>query len=308
MNAIEVLEQAVNLLRGAPSSAVAAYLTGSVPFTLALLFFLNDMTRSPFASERIAVSSLVLAALYIWKNVWQAIFARSLYHTVSPARAPLNLFRLIVLQAALQPVGILLALPFPWLVAFFRNVALMAALDVPDPVRAARRQAVLWTKQNWGILGLMFVASLLLFANFFIAIAVLPQLARSFLGIEGEFARLGGGILNLSTAAVAAALAWMIVDPLLDAIYALRCFYGTSLASGEDLLAALRKAVPVAALFVCLFFALPHPAAAQVDPVKLDHSIDQVIHTREFTWRAPHAGPRNRKADGSAGSVVRRIS
>jgi len=292
MNAIEVLEQAVNLLRGAPSSAVAAYLTGSVPFTLALLFFLNDMTRSPFASERIAVSSLVLAALYIWKNVWQAIFARSLYHTVSPARAPLNLFRLIVLQAALQPVGILLALPFPWLVAFFRNVALMAALDVPDPVRAARRQAVLWTKQNWGILGLMFVASLLLFANFFIAIAVLPQLARSFLGIEGEFARLGGGILNLSTAAVAAALAWMIVDPLLDAIYALRCFYGTSLASGEDLLAALRKAVPVAALFVCLFFALPHPAAAQVDPVKLDHSIDQVIHTREFTWRAPHAGPK----------------
>lgn len=290
MSAIELLEQAVNLLRAAPFSAVAAYLTGAVPFTLALLFFLNDMTRSPFASERIAVFSLVLAALYIWKNTWQAVFARALYQTLSPVRTRLNVFRLILFQAALQPVGLVLMLPFPWFVAFFRNAALMAALNVPDPLRTARRQSVLWTRQNWAAIGLMSVAGLLLFANFFIAIAILPQFARSFLGIEGEFARLGTRIVNPATAAVAAALAWMLVDPLLDAVYALRCFYGESLATGEDLLAALRKAVAAAAVLVCLLLVTPHPAHAQIDSVRLDRSIDQVVHSREFTWRAPHAG------------------
>lgn len=288
MNAIELLEQAVNLLRAAPSSAVAAYLTGAIPFMLALLFFLNDMTRSPFASERIAASSLALAALYIWKNVWQAIFMRSLYRTLSPAQTPLNIFRLILFQSALQPVGMVLMLPVPWLVAFFRNAALMAALNVSDPIRAARRQAGLWSQQNWGVLGLTVVAALLLFANFFVAIAVLPQLARSFLGVEGEFARLGMRILNPATAAVAAALAWMILDPLFDAVYVLRCFYGASLATAEDLFADLRKAA--AALLMLLFLIAPHPAAAQVDPAQLDHSIDQVVHSREFTWRAPHTG------------------
>jgi hypothetical protein len=290
MSAIELLEQAVNLLRAAPFSAVAAYLTGAVPFTLALLFFLNDMTRSPFASERIAVFSLALAALYIWKNTWQAVFARGLYQSLSPARTHLNVFRLILFQAALQPIGLVLMLPFPWIVAFFRNAALMAALNVPDPIRTARRQSVLWTKQNWGAIGLLSVAGLLLFANFFIAIALLPQFARSFLGIEGEFARLGTRIVNPATAAVAAALAWIVLDPLFDAVYALRCFYGESLATGEDLLAALRKAVAAAAILVCLLLATPYPVHAQVDPVRLDRSIDQVVHSREFTWRAPHAG------------------
>lgn len=296
MSAIEILEQAVNLLRAAPFSAVAAYLTGAVPFTLAVLFFLNDMTRSPFASERIATFSLALAILYIWKNTWQAVFARSLYQSLSPDRTRLNIFRLILFQAALQPLGLVLMLPFPWIVAFFRNVALMAALNVPDPIRAARRQSVLWTKQNWGAIGLMSVAGLLLFANFFIAIAILPQIARSFLGIEGEFARLGMRIVNPATAAVAAALAWMILDPLFDAVYALRCFYGASLATGEDLLAALRKAVSAAAILVCLLLAVPHPAPAQVDPARLDRSIDQVVHSREFTWRAPHAGGQDPQA------------
>ena len=291
MSAIEILEQAVNLLRAAPAGAVAAYLTGAVPFTLMLLFFLNDMTRSPFASERIAISSLLLAILYISKNVCLVAFARGLYQTLSPARTGLPVFRLILIQAALQPVSLVLTLPIPWLPAFFRNVALLTALDVDDPIPAARRQAGLWPGQNWGVLGLMIVAGLLLFANFFIVIAVLPQIAKSFLGIEGEFARLGTRILNPATAAVAIALAWMVLDPLFDAVYVLRCFYGASLVTGEDLFAALRKAASVAAILICLLFVAPHPAVAQVDPDRLDRSIDQVVHSREFTWRAPHAGP-----------------
>ncbi len=288
--AIDILEEAVNLLRAAPFATIVTYLTGAIPFTIALLFFLNDMMRSPFAAEHLAAASLALAVLYVWKNAWQAAFAAQLHEILSPGRfRASNMPRAIAMQAALQPVGIVLALPFPWFVAFFRNVGLFAALGVTDPVKIARRQAALWTRQNWGILGLVSLGGLLLFANVLIVVAVLPQFARSFLGIEGDFARAGFAILNASTIAVAAVLAWLCVDPLLDAVYVLRCFYGESIATGEDLRAALRKAIATAALAIVAVSIAPAQASAQVDPAALDHTIDQVIHSREFTWRSPRA-------------------
>jgi hypothetical protein len=118
-------------------------------------------------------------------------------------------------------------------------------------------------------------------------IALLPQIGRSFLGIEGDFARAGFGILNVSTIAVALTVAGMVVDPLLDAVYVLRCFYRESIATGEDLRAALRKAIASAALMIVSLCIFPGRLSAQVDPVKLDQSIDQVIHNPEFAWRSP---------------------
>lgn len=293
MSAIEILEEAVDLLRAAPMRAVVMYLTGAVPFIVALLFFLNDMTRSAFAGEHLAAWSFGLAALYVWKNVWQSMYAADLYEMVSPgSRRSVNPLRLIATQAAVQPAGLalslLLAVQFPWFVAFFRNVGLFAALGAPDPIRTARKQAVLWTRQNWGVLAIAGLGGLLLFLNLLAMIVFLPQLARSFLGIEGDLARLGGRMLNLSSIATAAAIAWLVIDPLLDAVYVLRCYYGESIATGRDLLAALRGA---AAVLVILAAACP-AMRAQVDSTQLDHSIDQVIHSREFTWRIPRAeGP-----------------
>ena len=137
--AIEILEESVNLLRAAPASAHVAYLAGAVPFLVALLFFLNDMTHSPFASEHLVTGSLALAALYVWKNVWQAIFTASLFRRLSPgSQRRGRIRRLILIEAALQPVSLVVPLPFPWTVAFFRNVSLFAALGHPDP-RARRR-------------------------------------------------------------------------------------------------------------------------------------------------------------------------
>jgi hypothetical protein len=294
--AIDILEEAVQLLRSAPASAHVAYLTGAVPFTLALLFFWNDMTHSPFASEHLVTGSLALAVLYIWKNVWQAIFNARLFRVLSPASTQSgSVWRLIFVEAAIQPVSLLIPLPFPWLVAFFRNASLFTALGEPGPMRAARRQAVLWTRQNWAILSILTLASLLVFANALIVLMLVPQLGRSFLGIEGELARSGNHLLNLATFAAAAAIAWLVIDPLLDAVYILRCFYGESMATGQDLRAALHRAIAALILVIALLTAVPHPALAQgpsMDPATLDHSIDQVIHRREFTWRtSKSAGP-----------------
>src|SRR5580704_17521515 len=323
--AIEILEQSVNLLRASPQ-ALTIYLAGAVPFTLALLFFLNDMMLSPYAFDHLATASLGLAALYVWKNTLQAIFAARLYRKLSPGVStpsssspgasnngprPLGFFRVFLVQCTLQPVGLAIPLPFPWLTAFFRNVSMFAAIGAPDAVRTARRQAVLWTRQTWGVLLIVGLAFLLLFLNLLAMIVLLPELARSFLGSEGDFVRLGVHILYPTTVGVALAVTWMAIDPVLDAVFVLRCFYGESIATGEDLRAALQKALLAAVMIVFLLGAGPQaraqsptgsasPAApvtqaaaneaTAINPADLDRSIDEVIHSREFTWRTPHSG------------------
>jgi len=286
VNAIDLLEEAVNLLRCSPLETAVAYLIGAVPFTLAFLFFLTDMNRSRYASEHLPWASLGLALLYVWKNSWQAIFMAKLYSQVSPSETQAtHPWLAITLQSTLQPLGLMLPLPLPWISAFFRNVALYAALGRPDAVTAARKQSVYATRQNWALLSIVALGSVLLCANVLVAIILLPQLGRSFLGIEGDLVRLGNGIVNLTTIAVAAAITWLVVDPLLDAVYVLRCFYGESVVTGADLRAALKK-------IAIVIFMITAVHGQSIDQKKLDQAIDQVVHQREFTWRSPRAeGP-----------------
>ena len=317
-SSIDILEEAVNLLRSSPLETAVTYLVGAVPLTLAFLFFLADMNRSPYAFDHLPWASLALALLYVWKNSWQAIFMAKLFYQLSPSEAqPASPVQSVLIQASLQPLGLLIPLPFPWITAFFRNVALYAALGRADAISAARRQAVYATRQNWGVLLIVALGSLLLFANVLVTIVALPQLARSFLGIEGDLARLGSGIVNLTTLGVAAAITWLAIDPLLDAVYTLRCFYGESVATGGDLRASLKRLVsgnfPSVRMLthggsdaqreprpsgsgqtrklrvVIALFLIAAAHAQTIDEKKLDHAIDQVVHQREFTWRAPRA-------------------
>ena len=127
--AIEILEEAVGLLRTAPAAAIAAYLAGAIPFSLGILFFWADMARNPFAFERLPWESLGMAGLLVWKSVWQAIFQALLYRQLSLSQPrSMRIARLVAMQCALQPfsllaipVSLLLTIPFAWTVAFFRN-------------------------------------------------------------------------------------------------------------------------------------------------------------------------------------------
>ena len=47
--AIELIEEAFHLLRHASPAAWGAYVTGTLPFILLLLYFWSDMARSAFA-------------------------------------------------------------------------------------------------------------------------------------------------------------------------------------------------------------------------------------------------------------------
>jgi LPXTG-motif cell wall-anchored protein len=292
--AIDILEEAVGLVRGVSLDAYALYMAGAVPFVLGLLYFLADMTRNPFAMERLPAESLALALLYIWKNAFQSAFIARLYDQLSPSARPKGTVRSIILHAAIQPFGLIL--PLPWLVAFFRNLTLFAGLGRRDAMRAAFREAGKGSGQNWAMCAFVFLLAVLLFFNFLVMIAILPQLGRTFLGIEGDLARLGLRILNVTTVSVAAALAWFVIDPLLDAVYALRVFYSESVETGGDLRAALRR-MAAAIVIACVLLGAPEvraqdpsPAPVSIDKQQLDQKIESVLHRREFTWRMPRTG------------------
>src|SRR5439155_17621519 len=108
--------------------------------------------------------------------------------------------------------------------------------------------------------------------------------------------------LNTTFFAAICGLTYLCVDPVVKAVYVLRCFYGESRQTGQDLKAELRVfATPArTAAMLCLLGALllgagarlkaaePLPASAtSVKPDELNHTIEQVLQRPEFTWRLP---------------------
>ena len=68
--------------------ALASYYLGGLPFVLGALYFWADMSRSAFASQRLAGGALGMAALFLWMKFWQAIFARNLRALISGEPLP----------------------------------------------------------------------------------------------------------------------------------------------------------------------------------------------------------------------------
>ena len=64
--AMEVLDEAVSLLRQTPLSLFSIYYLGALPFCLLLVYFYFDMTQSADADAHLPGEALVLTALYLW--------------------------------------------------------------------------------------------------------------------------------------------------------------------------------------------------------------------------------------------------
>lgn len=340
-SALELIEEAVHLLRTAPAGAWAAYYLGGLPFVLGLMYFWADMSRNPFAYEHLAEASLALAALFLWMKFWQVVFAQQLRAAIglSPA-AGWNFARcrrVFLVQVAFQPWGLFLlplalvvAVPFAWGYAFFQN---LTALDdgtspqVRALTRRALRQAALWPQQNHALLAVLLAFAFLVFLNWAMVGVALPGLVKMLFGVETVFSRSGLNLLNTTFFAAVFALTYLCVDPIAKAVYVLRCFYGESLESGEDLKVELKQqavasrsfAVVAAVLLSCVSLAssqslfageafgaegpkgqegriqsaspgsggVPASPQAAISPSELDRAIEDVIQQSKYTWRVP---------------------
>jgi len=273
---LELIEEAVHLLRTAPSGALASYLLGSLPFVLGLLYFWADMSRNPFAYDHLPGASLALGGLFLWMKSWQAVFAQKLRAAISIAPAPTWNFarcrRVVLAQCALQPWGLFLlpvalvpVLPFAWGYAFFQNLTALNDGESPQLralVRKSFRQAALWPGQNHVAILVLLAFGFLVFLNWTIVCLALPSLVKMLFGVETVFSRSGLSVLNTTFFAAMFGLTYLCVDPIAKAVFVLRCFYGESLDSGNDLKVELKQAASLAGraaaslplLVVCSFF------------------------------------------------------
>ena len=323
---LELIEEAVHVLRLSPWSVLGGYYLGSLPFLLGLLYFWADMSRGSMAYEHCAPAAFAVSVLFLWMKTWQAVFARRLKAQITDRLAPAmtlsGFFRTALNQTILQPSGLfllplslLIVLPSGWLYAFYQNVTAFGAEDgvaAKHVFQRAVRQAQLWPRQNHLLLGSLVLFGFVVFLDVAIGLATVPSLLKMLFGIETAFTRSLWGFLNSTFLATAGALAYLCLDPLIKAVYLLRCFYGESLHTGEDLRAELqlfapgeRAGVTVLVLLILLSSAGPTPAAAasimphsevrlpnsEISPPELDRSIEEVLGRREFNWRLPREKP-----------------
>lgn len=319
----DLIEEATHLLRTAPVATLAVYYLGAAPFVLGLLYFWADMSRSPFAAQHLVDSSLGLAALFLWMKFWQVIFARRLRAHAATEPVPRwtvrRWGRVLLTQAFVQPSGLFVVplslipmLPAAWVYAFYQNVT---ALDdgglagISPLLKKSWKQALLWPRQNHLVLAIMAGFGFYVFLNWVVTGLMLPHLVKMLFGIESVFTRSTFSLLNTTFFAGMLGLTHLCVDPILKTVYVLRCFYGESLESGEDLRAELNSVAaasqPVTAIVVLLlglFCASPvraadapvpatppatAPVSSPASPVELDRAINRTIHEDKYTWRMP---------------------
>jgi hypothetical protein len=144
--------------------------------------------------------------------------------------------------------------------------------------------------------------------NVGMALLLLPWLLKIFFDVETIFSMSRTHIMNNTFFAVVCSLTYLCLDPLMKASYCLRCFYGESLQTGEDLKVELRSCArpgSIVALLLAILLALGSPgkalaqpsaaaiagAGASVSAQKLDSAIESVIQHPEYTWRMPRERP-----------------
>jgi hypothetical protein len=316
--ALDLAEQAIHLLRRS-RSALADYFIGSLPFTLGLLFFWSDMSRNAYAAGYCAPAAIGLAALFIWMKLWQARFCRQLWCVLNgtPAEAwhHHRCWGVAARQAALHAVGLVMlaiaaviVLPFGWVYAFYQNVSVLESPGtrrLRHLYREAVDQTVLWPLQNHLLLAILLLFGLFVMLNAAAGLIMLPYLLKWLLGIETRFTISGlYAMTNTTFLAIVGVLTYLCVDPIIKAAYTLRCFYGRSRHSGDDLRAAVKSfSVTVVLLAMVMTVAAPHAWAAMPGTVhaandtqlsqadgyarRLDESIQRVLQQRRFAWRMP---------------------
>ena len=249
----------MHLLRRAPLSVHLAWLAGAGPFIAGLLYFLNTMRWHAFAAELLPPATLGMALLFVWLKAWQAEAASRLRaFRAGRAAVPLTARRWLRMarnQAIVQPAGLFLiplafvvVIPFGWVFALFQNGCVLddgAAQPAGALWKRALRQMALRANQNHVALAILAPLAFFIWVNLFVAMATLPDLLKTLLGVETPFTQASGWtaakmVFNSTFFSVSMALSWLALDPLIKAFYVLRCFYGESLSSGEDLRADLR--------------------------------------------------------------------
>jgi hypothetical protein len=311
--ALPLMDDAVHLLRQASASTWFLYLAGTVPMVVVLLWFCADMSRGADADARLDAGAIQLALAFLWMKTLHAAFASRLMGQLSGLPATAWTWRrwmgMAVIQSTLQPLGLVALplsavsiIPFPWVWTFLQNLNALAD-DAGGSVRAAIRSAAtqskLWPAQNLLVLVLVKIAWIVAALNAGVVIFVLPFLAKMLAGMETQFTLSPLAAFNSTFLLTAGVIGWMAVDPIIKAVYAIRCFRGLARHSGEDLRARWRQLIQATALAALVLISIPPTHAEEpapeppgrtvqaITPAQLGDAVETVLKRPEYRWRRP---------------------
>lgn len=307
-SAVEWIEEAVHLLRRAPVEAFAIYYAGTVPFVLGLLFFWAHTTWFLPSGTAVAWGALGLTVLFAAMKPLQSEFCAHLsalrLGTPAPAWSGRRIARVALAQLELQPWAFLatglaavVALPFGWVYAYGQIVTVIGRDD--DLHGSAVAAARLWPATNHVALLLISAVALCLWGNLFATFLFVPWLGNHLLGIDNVFGWSGWNLANSTFLASVTAVTWLVIDPLVKALYTLWVFRGRARRTGDDLRVELQGAAAaartrpfVAMVLLCLactavprLRAAPNSPPVAVRPERLNQAIDRVLDQPEFSWR-----------------------
>jgi hypothetical protein len=303
-NPIRQIEEAIFLLRRLETRAWLLYLLAAVPFSLALLQFVRDMSTSHLA-PRCALDSLACALAFLWAAAWKAKFGAALLAKMNGPGFPSSegrfwraFYRQSVLQAlklVVWPFALISILPIPFTTLFFRNAAIEAGsahTTLPGIVRKSARRASHNLPGSWLAIFILSVIYLIAFINVYLLMALLPFLLRMFSGVETLFTRNSGALFGFNVFSVVVVVTWLLIDPLLLSYAAVRCFHTEARTDARDLLAKLR---PLAALALVLLFFAPAPNLFALSKEQLSHAVEQAAKSDDYAWLRAQKQPANPK-------------
>lgn len=311
-SALAQVENAIDLLKRLSAGAWLLYLSGAVPMTMVVLWFARDML-TPENADRCLPDALLCAAVFLFASFWKARFAHRLALTLDDRSESAEIDRNNALQCAfiqgclqtvklaVLPLATISVLPLPWTSTLFRSVSAESnrqGATVSNTLRRAAAQASANTGSGALVFTICAGAGLVAFANLFLMSLLLPQLLKSFTGVESEWTRTGGSWFDGNLFRAVLALTWLLVDPLLQACSAVRRFEYEARADGRDLLLQLRRLPYATVLLVVLAFGYC-PAQASQDRTHPSLTADEVTRAiekakaqDEFAWlKAPRPTP-----------------
>jgi len=317
---IDILDDAVRLLRAAPWSAHLCFHAGSLPFVFGLLFFVVDMRRSALAPEHAGSAALLMALLYLWMKGWHAAAAVRLRRALAggDAERERGMARRVLAQCAIQPwslfllpAALVLTLPFAWVYAYYH------AATLTSDAAAAREQSAFRPMENHLLVLILSAGAFVVWTNLLVIVLALPFLLSTFFGIETPFSRTPMLLFDSTVALLVSGLAYLVMGPVALAAYLVRAERAESARTGRDLLRGIDALPPpvtggraVACLLAGLLGAACAAASAEaavpviteapatvakpaggIPVAELDDALRRATARPEYLWRMPRPAP-----------------
>ena len=323
-SSLQILEEAFHLLRSVDVKYFLILFLGTTTFAGGLLFFIADMSRSGLARETVIPSSLGVTALYFWMRYCQVKFCEGLWKTINHGSSASilgtlqfrNLSALLLIQALHIPLmlaGLLFVIPLGWIIATLQNSTVLAFTkdfgrrSFRGLLKSSLRNSHYEWGQNHGILVVLLFVSLFVWLNVVGTCLGLTTFGKAFFGIESAFTLSPLAALLNSTFLVGTfLLTYLVISPVMKAVYVLRCFYAESRVTGEDLLSrlascrAIRKrsprelsmrdktsqAVMIAVIFCCLSGWVGALSADENPPSRaFESELSETFKQKKYQWQ-----------------------